>query len=79
MTSIGAFQVSQFSSGAEPDELDCPEPEDRLFVMRDWSCNEYNWFKQLSKAYLINCYTAKSIQVLCFTILFFKLAIQRCR
>ena len=55
--------------------IDCPEPEDRFVVMRDWSCEDYDSYRTLASVFIINVFIVKIIQVICFSYLTVKLAI----
>lgn len=68
------FLVDNFALlGAAKD--DCPDPEDRIVMQRDWSCEEYESFMPLQTAYVINVLVIKTVQVFIFTFLAFLLAI----
>ena len=41
------LQRALFAAADDADDLSCPLPEDRFFVMEDWDCDDYNSYVKL--------------------------------
>ena len=58
-----------FAAADDADDLSCPEPDDRFFVMQEWDCDDYNCYMKLSTAFIINVYLVKIFQTVGFAYL----------
>lgn len=65
-----------FAAADDADDLSCPLPEDRFFVMEDWDCDDYNCYMKLSTAFIINVFLVKTLQTVGFAYLGVRLVSQ---
>ena len=51
------------------DQTVCPAPADRNKIYKSWTCDEYFEFQTVKDGYVTVAYTAKSVQLLVFSVL----------
>lgn len=56
----------------------CKSPQPQLDIMVDWTCDQLNEFNALIRAYSIEGYILKSIQMAIFAAMILLLIVQRC-
>ena len=57
---------NQMILAASSDES-CPSPDDRIKIMKDWTCDEYADFMKIEKAREITNIVSRGVQILVFT------------